>query len=178
MKRRGKKSGGFSQKLLYSIIMMLGVLVRNISRRKSTAIAYFLGDFVYHILKTRRRLVTDNLALTFPEKSASEINAIALKVYRNQAENIIEMLRLPMIKTAEDAAMLLDIDAGNVLAKTIDQKKGGVLVSAHFGNWELFGLCTGLLVAPLTIVVKAAEKLPDRSSDQCLENHAWKPYRL
>jgi KDO2-lipid IV(A) lauroyltransferase len=154
MNRRGKKRGDYSKKALYRVIMMLGVLVRNISRKHSTAIAHLLGDFVYHILKTRRALVTGNLALTFPEKSAVDINAIAAMVYRNQAENIIEMLRLPMIRSAEDAAKLLDVDAADFLAKTIGQKKGGVLVSAHFGNWELLGLCSGLLVAPLTIVVK------------------------
>jgi KDO2-lipid IV(A) lauroyltransferase len=154
MKFRGRKGEGFLQKVLYSLIMMLGVLVRNISRRRSTAIAHFLGDVIYHILKTRRALVTENLTLTFPAKSSAEINAIALQVYHNQVENVIEMLRLPMIKTVEDAAKLLDIDAGNVLAKTKGQNKGGLLVSAHFGNWELLGLCTGLLMAPLTIVVK------------------------
>jgi KDO2-lipid IV(A) lauroyltransferase len=154
MKRRGKINKEFLQKILYSLIMLLGVLVRNISRKRSTAIAHVLGDFVYHTLKTRRTLVTENLALTFPEKSSFEINAIASRVYRNQAENIIEMLRLPMIKTAEDAAQLIDVDARNFLSKTLGQHKGGILVSAHFGNWELLGLCCGLLVTPFTIVVK------------------------
>ena len=159
MKRIGKNNKELSQKILYSLIMTIGVLVRNMSRKRSTAIASFLGDFVYHVLKTRRALVTRNLSLTFPLKSSAEIKAIASRVYRNQAENIIEMLRLPMIKTAEDAAKLIDVDAGNFLANTIGQKKGGVLVSAHFGNWELLGLCCGLLVAPFTIVVKPLKNL-------------------
>ena len=159
MKRRGIINKDFSQKILYSLIMTLGVLVRNISRKHSTAIAHRLGDFIFHILKIRRTLVTGNLALTFPAKSAAEIKTIAIQVYRNQAENVIEMLRLPMIKTAEDAAKLLDVDVNDFLAKTVDRKKGGVLVSAHFGNWELLGLCSGLLVTPLTIVVKPLKNL-------------------
>jgi Kdo2-lipid IVA lauroyltransferase/acyltransferase len=154
MTRRGKNRGDFSQKVLYRLIMTLGVLVRNISRKRSTAIAHLLGDFVFNTIKMRRTLVTGNLALTFPEKSSAEITAIAAQVYRNQAENIIEMLRLPMIKTTEDARQLLDVDGDNFLEKTIGQKRGGVLLSAHFGNWELLGICSGLLVAPLTIVVK------------------------
>jgi len=154
MKQRAKKRSDFSQRLLYWLIMALGVVVRNISRKHSTAIAHLLGDFVYHILKTRRELVTKNLALTFPTKSSEEMSAIAVQVYRNQAENIIEMLRLPMIKTAEDAAKILDIDATALLAQTAGKKKGGIFLTAHFGNWELFGLCSGFLVAPLTLVVK------------------------
>ena len=143
-----------ADKALHGFIMLLGVLVRSISRIKSTAVAHLIGDFAYHILKIRRPLVEGNLALTFPEKNNSEIKAIARKVYRNQAENIIEVLRLPMIKTAQDAARLLDVDAREILAKTVEQNKGCVLLSAHFGNWELLGHCSGLLVSPLTIVVK------------------------
>jgi len=151
---RWGKNKKFLQKVFYTLILSLGVLVRSISRETSTAIARFFGDVGYDFLKIRRELVNQNLALTFPEKSLSEISAIARQVYRNQAENVIEMLRLPMIKTTADAEMLLDIDASEFLAKTIVQKKGGVLLSAHFGNWELFALCAGLLVTPVTIVVK------------------------
>ena len=154
MTRRWGGNEKFLQKVFYNLIMMLGVLVRSISRGKSTAVARFFGDVGYDFLKIRRELVNQNLALTFPEKSLSEISTIARHVYRNQAENVIEMLRLPMIKTTADAALLLDIDASEFLAKTIVKKKGGVLLSAHFGNWELFALCAGLLVTPVTIVVK------------------------
>ena len=163
MTRRWGENEKFLQKVFYNLIMMLGVLVRSISRGKSTAVARFFGDVGYDFLKVRRKLVTQNLMLTFPEKSLSEIDTIARQVYRNQAENVIEMLRLPMIKTTADAALLLDIDASEVLAKTIVQKKGGVLLSAHFGNWELFGLCAGLLVTPTTIVVK---RLKNAAIDQ------------
>jgi Kdo2-lipid IVA lauroyltransferase/acyltransferase len=163
MTRRRVRSEKFLQKVIYNLIMTLGVLVRSVSREKSTVIARFFGDVGYDLLKVRRKLVTQNLVLTFPEKSLSEIDTIARQVYRNQAENVIEMLRLPMIKTAADASLLLDIDASELLAKTIGQKKGGVLLSAHFGNWELFGLCAGLLVTPATIVVK---RLKNNEIDQ------------
>ena len=154
MKRNWTDVDRFADKALHGLIMLLGVLVRSISRRKSTVIANLIGDFAYHILKIRRPLVEQNLALTFPQKNSSDIKAIARKVYRNQAENIIEVLRLPMIKTAEDAARLLDIDSRKILAKTVEQNKGCVVLSAHFGNWELLALCSGLLIAPVTIVVK------------------------
>jgi len=154
MKRSWSEEDRIADKALYGFIVLLGVLVRSISRRKSTAIAHLIGDFACQVLKIRRPLVEKNLALTFPEKNLSEIKALARKVYRNQAENFIEMLRLPMIKTAQDAAQLIDFKGLNILAKTLEQNNGCVLLSAHFGNWELLALCGGLLVAPLTIVVK------------------------
>ena len=155
MKRNWGDDDNIADRALYGLIMMLGFLVRSISRKHSTAIAHLIGDFLYEVIKMRRPLVEKNLALTYPDKKISEINIIARQVYRNQAENFIEVLRLPMIKTAEDAATLVDIDARDFLAKTIDCNKGVVVVSAHFGNWELMALCAGLLVAPLNLVVRS-----------------------
>ncbi len=87
MKRSWSEEDGFADKALYGFIMLLGVLVRSISRSNSTIIAHRIGDFAYQVLKIRRPLVEKNLALTFPEKNSSEINALARKVYRNQADS-------------------------------------------------------------------------------------------
>ena len=172
MKRSREKNNRISARVLFRIIMVFGMLVRSVSRRTSTAIAHFLGDFVFYILKTRRRLVTDNLSLTFPGKNNSEIRAIARRVYRNQAENVIEVFRLPMIKTAKDAERLMDVDAFDIAYKGIDRKKGVVLVSAHFGNWELLGLCTGMMMGTMTIVVK---QLKNPKIDRLI--NAWRTMR-
>ncbi len=169
MKRSWEENDRIADRVLYGIIMMLGILVRSISRKKSTALAYLFGDFLYHILKLRRPLVEKNLELTFPEKNESEINAIALQVYRNQAENFIEVLRLPMIKTAEEAALLVDMDTSSLLSESIDRKKGVVVVSAHFGNWELMAHCVGLLTGPFSLVVKP---LKNHAVDQQI--NAWR----
>ena len=140
MKRSWDEDDNIADRVLYGLIKVLGVLVKSISRKKSTIIAYLIGDILYKVLKIRRPLVEKNLALTFPEKKISEINAIARQVYRNLADNMIEVLRLPMIKTAEDAARLLDVDAGTVFAKTIDRKRGGYwfLHISVTGNCSLF----------------------------------------
>ncbi|TLU82080.1 MAG: lysophospholipid acyltransferase family protein [Chlorobium sp.] len=148
------KNDRATEKILVSIMSFFAILIRSVSLKASAAIARFLGDFVFYILQTRRKLVIENLSRAFPDKDSSEINAKARQVYRNQAENIIETVRLPMIKTAEDAARFLELDTKAILSKTIDQKKGGVLVSAHFGNWELLAFCSGLLMHSHTIVVK------------------------
>lgn len=172
MKRRWDEDDRIEDKVLYGLIMMLGVFVRSISRKKSTAVASLIGDFLYKIVKMRRGLVEKNLALTFPEKNISEIAAIARQVYRNQAENFIEVLRLPKIRTAEDATALFDIDAVDFFSKTVGRQQGAVLVSAHYGNWELSALCVGLLKAPLSIVVK---QLKNHALDRQI--NAWRAMR-
>ena len=134
--------------------MLCMSLSRSLSLKQCESVATRIGDFFYDRLKVRRSIVERNLEGTFADKSREEIQALARQVYRRQALNIIEVLRLPLIKNREDASELLDIDGREFLEKTKKAGKGGVIVSAHFGNWELLGLCAGLMVSPMNIVVK------------------------
>ncbi len=129
-------------------------ITKILTPRQRENLANHLGDIVYDVLKIRRKIVEKNLEGTFPEKSPEEIDSLARKVYRRQALNMIEVLRIPLIKGKDDASKLLDVDGDEFLEKTRYAGKGGVVVSAHFGNWELLGLCTGLLVASMHIVIK------------------------
>ena len=149
-----KSWGRFNQKITYRLFLLVGLLVRRINRRQFEWLASVMGDFTYYCLRPRRKLVETNLACAFPEKSSREIARISRQVYRNQAVNLLEVLRLPLLQGRKDAAELIDLHIDDFLAKTREQGKGGVLVSGHFGNWELTGVCIGLLVTPIAVVAK------------------------
>ena len=149
-----KKWRRFGQQVIYRLFLLLGFLVRRINRYQFERLAWAMGDFVYYVLRLRRRLVTTNLTIAFPEKDGREVDGIARRIYRNQAVNLLEVLRLPLIKGREDADELIDLYLDDFLAKTRNEGKGGILVSGHFGNWELAGVCIGLLVTPIAVVAK------------------------
>ncbi len=167
-----KNKNSIRDKLFYRILLLVGLIVRRLNRAHVAAIARISGDIVYDRLKIRRELVETNLSLTFPEKSGEEIRRIARQVYRNLAENAIEVLRLSLIGTPEDASRLVEVDVRDFLAKTRDRNKGAVCVSAHFGNWELLAVSLGLLVSPVTVVVK---RLKNRDLDSQINR--WRSMR-
>jgi Kdo2-lipid IVA lauroyltransferase/acyltransferase len=166
----------FSEIILFVLVVVCGYIIRNISISAAEAFARFLGDFGYFVVRYRRKIVIGNLCRVFPEKTAGEIHAIARKVYRKQSENIVGMLRMPLIKTVGDAARIMDIDPSSNVLKTVARNKalnkGIVFVSAHFGNWELLALCTGMLVHPCAIVVKPLKnRLLDREINRMRTLH-------
>ena len=167
-----KKKNSIRDKLFYRILLLVGLIVRRLNRAHAAAIARISGDIVYDRLKIRREIVETNLSITFPEKPDAEIRRIARQVYRNMAENVVEVLRLPLLRTPEDAARLVDVDARAFRAKTRELNRGAVLISAHFGNWELLGMAFGLLVSPLTVVVK---RLKNREIDRQI--NLWRAMR-
>ena len=142
------------QRAEYLLFMLCGGFARALSPKWCETVAYKSGDFVFDVLRIRRKIVERNLEGAFPGKSRREIHAMAREVYRRQSLNLFEVLRLPLVDNKEDAATLLDVEGSELLEKAVKAGKGGVIVSAHFGNWELLGVCTGLLVTPMHIVVK------------------------
>lgn len=94
----------------------------------------FLYVFIYYLFRYRRKIVEENIAYAFPEKSASERNKIARQFYRNLADMIFEtvkMLRLPDWQLQKRFTMV-----NSQLLEKHMQGPGIVLLLGHQFNWE------------------------------------------
>ncbi len=136
------------------LFMLLGHLVRKTSREQTLKFGRLVGYLACDGLRIRRNLVLNNLKQAFPGKTEKEIQQVARQAYVNQAINVIELLRIPLIKDEQDARELLDIHADEALYKTMAQNRGAVVVSAHLSSWETIGVCAGLILRPLHLIVK------------------------
>ncbi len=151
MKQMWKRIG---DRLAATLFMAAGIAARRLSNKQTYALARALGVCLYQTVKLRRKLVDQNLALAFPEKSATELALIAKKMYEQQAVNLLETLRLPLVKTPSDAKALFEIDPAVAERLCFQANRGGVVVSAHFANWEWMAVCWGLVARPMTIIYK------------------------
>ncbi|RXK84959.1 lipid A biosynthesis acyltransferase [Chlorobaculum sp. 24CR] len=150
-----ERSEKVSQSLTFEALNLFGLVVRKLNRQQARRLGAFVGDFLHRILGLRRALVYRNLSLTFPEKSPEEIRRIATAMYRNVASTFLEVMRLPLIRTREDAAALVDIEGDAAFrAWQRSGETGAVFISAHYGNWELMAMAFGLMIHPVTIIVK------------------------
>src|SRR4051812_4351225 len=61
-------------------------------------VLYLISDFayliIYHIAGYRKKVVLQNLAIAFPEKTEAERLLIAKKFYRNLTDTFIETIKL------------------------------------------------------------------------------------
>ena len=68
-------------------------------------ILYAISDFafflLYHVFAYRKKIVTDNLKIAFPQKSVEEINSIAKQFYENLVDNFIETIKLLSLSEKE-----------------------------------------------------------------------------
>lgn len=118
-----------------------------------------VGTIAYHLAASRRRIAIDNLCHAFPEKSKQEIETIAKGSFRNYGIAMMEFLWFPNL-TDEHCARLVKVNNAEILKKGFLRGKGMVMLSGHFGNWELVAFGVALLCKlPFSIIVQTQSNM-------------------
>lgn len=103
---------------------------------------YVLSDGVRFVLFTvigyRRQVIRTNLRNSFPEKSETEIRAIARKFELWFCDLTLETLKTLTITPAMVRARV-SFEGTEILRAYAAEQRSVVLVLGHFGNWELAG---------------------------------------
>jgi KDO2-lipid IV(A) lauroyltransferase len=117
----------------------------------SYGLAKFLGNFAYHILRLRRRVVMDNLQTAFGrEKAESQIEVIAAESYRQIGMSFVELLVAP--KLHPQIQHILEPKHFSLIQRLLHGGKGLITVSGHLGNWELQGAAAATAMSkPFTV---------------------------
>jgi KDO2-lipid IV(A) lauroyltransferase len=102
---------------------------------------YILSDvfyfFTYYAIRYRKKVVFTNLRKSFPEKSETEINAIAKKFYASFCDVFLETIKILTISEKELLKRCSFSDEGKAVFNAYYEKKQNVIgVMGHCGNWE------------------------------------------
>ncbi len=107
-------------------------------------ILYLLSDLVfvilYYITGYRKKVVTENLRKSFPEKSEKEIAELRRKFYRHLSDLFMETFKTLTISNS-DMLRRCKMDEGSILLmkRLYDENRNIILVLGHSGNWEWGG---------------------------------------
>jgi KDO2-lipid IV(A) lauroyltransferase len=137
--------------LQYWTLSAAGFLFRALPLKATLGLGAGLGLLVYG-LGIRRGVALSNLERVFPERQQRWRKAIAGSLYRNLGRNLAELLRFPAMSRTE----VLNAVEFRGLEHFEEARKGGrgaLLVTAHFGNWELYGAAIACAGYPLSMVV-------------------------
>lgn len=105
-----------------------------------------LGDFLYFVLKKRRRIALKNLQIAFGnEMSTVERAKICRSSFQQIGKTAIEFLRFPQL-TFDNVWEEVTVDGQEHLIQALNQGKGAIVFLPHFGNWELLAMVYGALI--------------------------------
>ena len=153
--------------ILYSLqtlgLKLAAALACALPERSAHSLGRGLGNLGYHLARYRRKVALGNIRLALGGRvSVPETDRLARDVFRNLGETAIEVFRFPRTSRDELRARV-QCDNVEVFDRARAKGKGVILLSAHFGNWELFGAWAAALGYPIDLVVKPQR---NRSADE------------
>jgi KDO2-lipid IV(A) lauroyltransferase len=117
----------------------LAALVRVLPMPWVRRLANTLGNLVSLFTPRRQRLAAANLEAAFGDRfTPAERLAIAREVSRNVIRVFLELFKLPWLDT-ETLCRLVPLENADIVRQALARGKGVILITGHFGNWELLG---------------------------------------
>ena len=120
--------------------------------------AYWLGlricDLMFYFNRRGRRAVNDNLATIFAHQgirpSRQLVDGCARKTFQYFGKYLADFIRFRKLEPA-DVCDRISIQGLEHLEAIRDSKRGAIMLTAHYGNWEL----GGAFIASMGISVNA-----------------------
>jgi KDO2-lipid IV(A) lauroyltransferase len=134
-----------------------------------------LGDLGYLVLTRRRRITLDNLAIAFgTDKTAEERCQIARATFRNLGQHLVDFSHVRRL-TRQSFTTMCHVEGLEHVETLLERGKGLLIISAHFGSWELGPAVALCLSRPLHVIVRpldspALQRLAE-SYRQCCGYH-------
>ena len=127
-------------------------MLRVLPSRAQESLANFLGSLFVRFYPGSMKLMLSNLKLAFKsEYSENELRAIAERSIQNLVKSMFEFMRFP-VYDEKALERMVSIEGTEHLAAALKAGKGAVVISSHYGNWELLAWKLAVCGYPLTAV--------------------------
>jgi KDO2-lipid IV(A) lauroyltransferase len=143
----------FRHRLEYALVAtiraIVGILPDFLARWLGTAIGYF----VYLIDRRHRRLAIRQLQAAFPLRTKPECRRIARATFVHFGQLLIAVLRFSTF-SPERMRSRIEFEGDERVRAALGAGKGAIIVTGHFGYWELGGLAHPLVLPPFWVLAR------------------------
>ncbi|HUP35050.1 MAG TPA: lysophospholipid acyltransferase family protein [Candidatus Limnocylindria bacterium] len=113
-----------------------------------------LGDVLWWVLPRRRAVALDNLQRSLGgERSPAEIRRLARRSFQHVGMNLVEACCY-LLRPTHVMLSRVRMEGREHFQAAASQGRGVLVLTAHFGNWELLAAAHGLSGLPLSIVTR------------------------
>jgi len=138
----------------WPFIKILGILPRPLARAAGMALAWAL--YLLHV--RLRKVGMRNLAMVFPEKSASERARILRGEFASLGRQLAEVCHFPKY-TRDNVEQVVVYDGLENYEQARARGRGVLFLTAHFGGWELSAFTHSLQGHWMHVVVRAMDNV-------------------
>lgn len=137
----------------YALARTLEGGIARLPARAADRVGAAIGTLVRRPFGIRRRTVVENLRRAFPDASDEWIATTARSSYAHLGREVVSMVRLSRL-SPEQIVALTDVPTWPEVQAAIAEGKGALLVTGHYGNWEVAAAAVAARGVPIHAVVK------------------------
>jgi len=143
----------FKHRLEYAALYLVFLMGRFVPRKGFVRLGAWVGRISFDWIRVRRDITLNNLRRAFgDEMTEDEITNLGRKSYEALGRALLEFCSLWNMNSDEvDAAV--DVEGLEIIREAV-KEKGCMLVTGHYGSWELFGAAISVKGVPVTYLVK------------------------
>ena len=154
MTRRRSRARWLRDRLEYAGFLAVYGLLAALPLAVAMRLAAAGASLAIRLDRRHRNIGLINLAIAFPERSLAERRAILVASYRNLGRMVAECTHLARL-TPANVRSVVDFEDEAYWASVLPRQpttSGLLVLTGHFGNWELFAYAHGLLGHPVHLV--------------------------
>lgn len=142
---------------VYLIVRALIALIQALPLSVCEGAASFLATLAGRMLRIRGNVVDSNLRIAFPNMSAEERDAITWQMWRHLILMVCEIAQTPRKVHETNWREHSNIVNQEPFVRTLLSGRPLVVISGHFGNFELGGYLMGLFGFPTYTVARTLD---------------------
>ena len=133
-----------------SVLALLGLMPYHAAR----AFGRVLGRLAHSPFGVRRTVVRRQIAAAFPDAGPREVDRLVREAYAHFGEVIIETALLPKLGKQRILDLFEGAEGFEPIVEAHKAGKGIILITGHFGNWELAGAYVAARGIPIEVIVR------------------------
>lgn len=150
---RKRRKNPVLQRLEYAAYQFVARRAASMSEESIVRWGSRLGALAGRVLRKRDRLGMRNLRATFPGRSEAELRRILDESWRHFGREFLQYLNLRDLSLEQLSARVPFVNQ-HLLEESIARGKGTLLLSGHWGSWEIGGLVIMSLVRNVLSVAR------------------------
>ncbi|MFC1524762.1 lysophospholipid acyltransferase family protein [Planctomycetota bacterium] len=143
-----------SDSTLIKLTGYLTTFCQRLSPSAALVLGKSIGIIAFYLFPVRRRITLQNLRMALDkEKPEKELRAIAWRMSQNLGCMVIDFLRLPLVNLS-NIDSYVQINGLANMTKALSLKRGVLVLTAHFGNFDLAAAAMALKGFPTSLITK------------------------
>ena len=135
------------------LVLLARLLDRWLGAERSGRLAAALGRFAYRRLRIRADVAEEQLRRAFPERDEAWVRRTAEASYEHLGREGMAMLRLSR-QGKDEVLAATEVEGLDALREAVETGRGAIIMTGHFGNWEIGGAALAARGIPVDVVAR------------------------